>query len=274
LFGFLPPHLKAYVQTVSIMRKMFRLCRLVHGDLSEYNLLWHADSVHVIDVSQSVESDHPRALDFLRSDCVNVNGYFRKAGGLDVMTTRQLFEFVTDPRFGDSEEEEANAMDVIMAGLAADETLADATIEEQRREDTRREVDEAVFMSQFIPRSLNQVAETEMRNMEKGQAEESYIKAVAAMTGESSVGCIVDNEDICSTSSQDIIVGKIIDEDDDTKYVKVKLTTEEHAAAKKAVREGRKMNKKMVKEEKAVRRTTKIKKKDKKRAIKKGNGKK
>jgi len=282
---------EAYVQTLSIMRKMFRLCKLVHGDLSEYNMLWHEEMVYVIDVSQSVESDHPRALDFLRADCANVNGYFRKAGGLDVMTTRQLFEFVTDPRFGDSEEEESRAMDNIMAGQAADEKSAPATTEERRREDIKREVDEAVFMSQFIPRSLNQVADSEIRTMEKGQADENFVKAVAAMTGCSSEGGVVDsntppssegdgeviiedNEGCDGTSSQVGSSEEVDDEDDGTGFVKVKLTPEEHAAARKAVRDGRKMNKKVVREEKATRRTTKIKKKDKKRAInknKKGN---
>ncbi|EED94593.1 predicted protein, partial [Thalassiosira pseudonana CCMP1335] len=86
---------EAYVQTVVIMRRMYQRCKLVHGDLSEYNLLWHKNEVYVIDVSQSVESDHPSALDFLRKDASNVNDFFRKNGNLNVMTTRQLFEFVT-----------------------------------------------------------------------------------------------------------------------------------------------------------------------------------
>lgn len=56
---------EAYVQTILILRHMYQRCRLVHGDFSEYNLLWHQNQVYVIDVSQSVESDHPSALDFL-----------------------------------------------------------------------------------------------------------------------------------------------------------------------------------------------------------------
>jgi RIO kinase 1 len=64
---------EAYVQTVKIMRHMYHRCKLVHGDLSEYNLLWHDNQVYVIDVSQSVETDHPSALDFLRKDAANVN---------------------------------------------------------------------------------------------------------------------------------------------------------------------------------------------------------
>lgn len=50
----------------------------------------------MIDVSQSVEYDHPNALEFLRKDCVNVNNYFRRRHGLAVLTGKELFDFVTD----------------------------------------------------------------------------------------------------------------------------------------------------------------------------------
>ena len=58
---------KCYVQLVSNMRTLYRECRLVHGDLSEYNTLLLDDQLFIIDVSQSVEHDHPMSLDFLRS---------------------------------------------------------------------------------------------------------------------------------------------------------------------------------------------------------------
>ena len=35
---------------------------------------YHEGTLYVIDVSQSVEHDHPHALEFLRKDCTNVNG--------------------------------------------------------------------------------------------------------------------------------------------------------------------------------------------------------
>lgn len=35
---------------------------------------YHGGDVYIIDVSQSVEHDHPHALEFLRKDCANVNG--------------------------------------------------------------------------------------------------------------------------------------------------------------------------------------------------------
>ena len=56
------------------------MCRLVHADFSEYNLLYFKEEVYVIDVSQSVEHDHPMALEFLRRDCSNINEFFKKKG--------------------------------------------------------------------------------------------------------------------------------------------------------------------------------------------------
>jgi len=64
----------------------------VGGDVGRY----HQGRLYVIDVSQSVEYDHPNALEFLRKDCVNVNTYFRRRLGVAVMTGKELFDFITD----------------------------------------------------------------------------------------------------------------------------------------------------------------------------------
>ncbi|KIH57431.1 RIO1 family protein [Ancylostoma duodenale] len=58
---------KMYLQLVRDMRTLYRACKLVHADLSEYNTLVLDDRLYIIDVSQSVEHDHPHALDFLSS---------------------------------------------------------------------------------------------------------------------------------------------------------------------------------------------------------------
>lgn len=58
----------AYFNVLKLMRQMLQECKLVHGDLSEYNMLYYKKELYIIDVSQSVELDHPMALDFLRRD--------------------------------------------------------------------------------------------------------------------------------------------------------------------------------------------------------------
>lgn len=56
----------------------------------------------MIDVSQSVEHDHPMALDFLRRDCMVMNDFFRKSKAY-VLTTLQLFNFITDINLKESD---------------------------------------------------------------------------------------------------------------------------------------------------------------------------
>jgi len=195
---------EAYVQTILIMRHLYQRCKLVHGDLSEYNLLWHKSQIYVIDVSQSVETDHPAALDFLRKDASNVNDYFSKVGKLNVMTTRQLFEFITtvispvkssdgsnvDKETAAQEEEAAEMehLERVMKEVEDGYKQLSAQSEQERREtDQRNAVDEAVFMSSFLPRSLNQVADYDIKQLENGEVEETYAHAVAALTGNQEV---------------------------------------------------------------------------------------
>lgn len=84
-----------YREVVVLMWQMYNKSKLVHADLSEYNMLYYNGMVYIIDVSQSVEHDHPQALNFLRMDCTNITTYFRKKG-VATMTIKELFDFITD----------------------------------------------------------------------------------------------------------------------------------------------------------------------------------
>jgi RIO kinase 1 len=66
---------------------------LVHGDLSEYNLIIHDGELVVIDLGQAVTVHHPNADDFLQRDCRNVASFFTRQG-IDV-DAEELREFVT-----------------------------------------------------------------------------------------------------------------------------------------------------------------------------------
>lgn len=89
-----------YHQLCAYMRIMYQKCRLVHADLSEYNILYHEKKLYIIDVSQSVEHDHPHSLEFLRMDIKNCNDYFRKHG-VNVFPERTLFHLITAPYLED-----------------------------------------------------------------------------------------------------------------------------------------------------------------------------
>ncbi|KAL9962862.1 hypothetical protein ACROYT_G032010 [Oculina patagonica] len=86
---------QAYKQCVEMMCTMYQKCKLIHADLSEYNMLWHDNRVWFIDVSQSVEPFHPHALEFLYRDCTNVVEFFTKCRVNDVLTVPELFNKVT-----------------------------------------------------------------------------------------------------------------------------------------------------------------------------------
>ncbi|KAM3210143.1 hypothetical protein ACQJBY_064273 [Aegilops geniculata] len=93
---------ETYFEIVTTMRTLYQKCKLVHGDLSEYNILYYEGHLYIIDVSQSVDLDHPSALDFLKEDCLHVNDFFEKRG-IPVMTVTELFNFVVDQNIADED---------------------------------------------------------------------------------------------------------------------------------------------------------------------------
>ena len=57
------------------------LDHLVHGDLSAYNMLWHAGRARMIDVPQAVElHGRPDGFAYLARDVANLERYFARYG--------------------------------------------------------------------------------------------------------------------------------------------------------------------------------------------------
>lgn len=56
---------------------LYKRAELVHADLSEYNIMLH-DKVYLIDLSQAVLINHPKADFYLRRDLKNVARFFSK----------------------------------------------------------------------------------------------------------------------------------------------------------------------------------------------------
>ncbi|KAF1995957.1 Serine/threonine-protein kinase Rio1 [Amniculicola lignicola CBS 123094] len=139
-----------YIQLLGYMRIMYQVCRLVHADLSEYNLLYHDSKLYMIDVSQSVEHDHPRSLEFLRMDVKNVSDFFRSRN-VEVLSERKVFSFVTEGQ-GSTE----------MEGMAAVvNAMFDNRLKLSDEEKQKEEADEEVFRNQYIPQTLEQVYDIE-----------------------------------------------------------------------------------------------------------------
>merc|ERR1719160_1590967 len=57
-------------------------------------MLYHNKEAYLIDVSQSVEHEHPRAMQFLKRDCINVRNFFRKHCER-TLPVRTHFDFIT-----------------------------------------------------------------------------------------------------------------------------------------------------------------------------------
>ena len=75
------------------MRRLYD-AGLVHGDLSEYNVVLHGEELVVIDLGQAVTVHHQNSREFLERDCHNVASFFRRQG-LEVEDD-DLLDFVTD----------------------------------------------------------------------------------------------------------------------------------------------------------------------------------
>ncbi len=136
-----------YIELVAYMYIMYQVCKLVHADLSEYNVLFHNDTPWIIDVSQSVEHDHPRSLEFLRMDIKHVNEFFRRREVL-VLTDRQVYSIITTSSVYLDLGQAKDSIQKIMANRSENEEDED-------------EVDNEVFRKQYIPQSLQEVQDVE-----------------------------------------------------------------------------------------------------------------
>ncbi|KAI5309910.1 protein kinase rio1 [Ascosphaera atra] len=156
-----------YIDLLSHMRTMYQVCSLVHADLSEYNMLYHKRQIYIIDVSQSVELDHPRSLEFLRMDIKNVTDFFKKKGVFP-LSEPIVYNFITKPKL-----EQEDARDELKHLFETREEIEDAEADE---------VDTAVYRQQYIPRDLTQVydVERDIELIKKGGGEGLVYKDLLA----------------------------------------------------------------------------------------------
>lgn len=190
----------AYKQIVVNMRIMYQECRLVHGDLSEYNLLWYRGSPRIIDVSQSVEHSHPFSIEFLRKDIGNVTDFFSRKG-LQVLSKMALFHYIVDKDVaikgpssspavppGLSDEEERLFLFRFKAEEALDELMDETckhadNLPTSAEDENKADIDEAVFMQAYIPTSLSEIANpyAELQRIAQGGREKIYKEAIESM---------------------------------------------------------------------------------------------
>lgn len=67
-------------EILTFIKELYQKARLVHGDLSEFNILYHNQKPIIIDISQAVDIQHPKAEIYLVRDIKNIFNYFGKQG--------------------------------------------------------------------------------------------------------------------------------------------------------------------------------------------------
>jgi RIO kinase 1 len=69
---------KIYKQLITYLKRLYQKAKIVHGDLSEYNILMWKGKPVIIDMSQSVSIKHPMADFMLTRDLTNLNRFFSR----------------------------------------------------------------------------------------------------------------------------------------------------------------------------------------------------
>lgn len=270
--GFPAPKLKDVELTSSKARELYRDCviliwrlynivKLVHADLSEFNVLYHEGSVVIIDVSQSVEHEHPHAFEFLRKDCTNISEFFRK-NGVSTMTVKELFDFVTDPNITE------NNMEECLEKIS--DRIANRNFDEMSEQE---KIDEEVFKSSFIPKTLSDVYDIE-RDIRDAKTDENGMPELiyATVTGLNSTTekpkLLEEEEDAVSKSGDEESGSESEDNEDDQDEDGTK--TKSTGRNKQETSDEKRARKKAVREEKSTKRETKVPKHIKKRKEKMG----
>ncbi|KAG7291270.1 hypothetical protein NEMBOFW57_001282 [Staphylotrichum longicolle] len=231
-----------YIQLLGIMRRLYQVCRLVHADLSEYNILYHNKQLYIIDVSQSVEHDHPHSLEFLRMDIKNVGDFFRRQG-VDTLQDRTIFNFITAPEGPVDEPALSEAIEHLyeIRPAVADTDEAAAQLE----------VDNEVFRNQYIPQTLDEVYDIE-KEADKKADDLLYKHMLAEEEGETSEGVDDGGPDSSEESS----------DEDESRFEKGRPRGKKHED-----KDEKRLHKQAVKEAKREKRKEKIPKSVKKRLV-------
>ena len=82
---------RVYLELVSGVRQLYQVARLVHADLSPYNVLVGLKKVWFIDFGQSVDVSHPEALMFLERDMTHILTFMRQHVEDDLLLSLEEF---------------------------------------------------------------------------------------------------------------------------------------------------------------------------------------
>lgn len=265
-----------YHTLVAYMRLLYQVCRLVHADLSEYNTLVHQDKLYVIDVSQSVQPEHPMSLDFLRMDIKNVNLYFNKMG-IEIFPERIIFQFViseTLDKFEGDYKSYDDLREYVSNNLPIKKTEQD-------------EAEDEVFRSLYLVRNLDGLEERDFDRYTEGKFD--LLKSLLAHDNEKNFSAAEqygmnveedeDEDDSNDSEDEDDNDDDEEDEDDESDEDESDESFEDDRekvlkGKKYEDKDSKKQRKQDAKDAKREKRKNKVKKHVKKKLVKKGKSKK
>jgi RIO kinase 1 len=85
---------KVYDKIAEAVKTLYQKAELVHGDLSEYNIMLVDTNPIIFDFAQAVTTQHPMANTFLERDLLRMNYYFKRIG-VTVPPIERLTKWVT-----------------------------------------------------------------------------------------------------------------------------------------------------------------------------------
>lgn len=282
--------IKYYYHTmVAYMRLLYQVCQLVHADLSEYNTIVHHDRLYMIDVSQSVQPEHPMSLDFLRMDIKNINSYFEKTG-IDIFPERVIFQFIiseTLDKFQGDYHNDQDLRDYVSKNLPLKSTAED-------------EAEDEVFRSLHLVRNLNGLEERDFDRFTDGKFD--LLKSLIAHDNKKNATNFnaseqfeidssdedsedefpdLDGEDLesdggseCGSEQLDDGEEDDSEEDDDEEYDDDRKNLKDPKGKKYEDKDAKRLRKQETKEAKREKRKTKVKKHIKKKLVNKTKSKK
>ncbi|NWG10816.1 serine protein kinase RIO [Candidatus Bathyarchaeota archaeon] len=86
---------KTYEILLEYIRRLYSGAELVHGDLSEYNIMILRGRPVLFDISQAVPLSHPMATYLLHRDLTNLNRFFSRLG-VEVLSLDECYKRVTN----------------------------------------------------------------------------------------------------------------------------------------------------------------------------------
>ncbi|MGB9841428.1 MAG: serine protein kinase RIO [Candidatus Bathyarchaeales archaeon] len=84
---------KVYTLLLTYLKRLYGKAELVHGDLSEYNIMMWKGKPVLFDMAQAVPTSHPMAQFFLNRDLANINRFFSRLG-VSVLPINEIYNQV------------------------------------------------------------------------------------------------------------------------------------------------------------------------------------